>query len=419
MEGSGETPREQGAPRETETEVADPITRQTGDGQPAVRIRPTIDTRSAVRAVGVLLAAVAGVYIVYLLRTPLSWLFIAGFIAIAVSGPVNVLSRKMKRGFAIMTVYIGIMLVPLGLLALLVPPIVDQVNTLVDDAPQYSQDVTEFVDENKTLRDLDDEYQITTTLQEEAEKLPGKVGDAAGVLADIGLGLVNSIFAGVTILILSIFMVGAGPRWRRTFIRVQAHDRERADAWNRMFDRIGAAVGNYVLGALVQATIAGVSAYIVLLAIGAPSPAALAVVVFLLDLIPLIGATIGAVVVGIVTLFGDLPLDPIIWTIYSVIYQQIENNVIQPRIQARAVQLEPFLVIVSVLFGSSLFGLAGALLAIPVAASIQIAVREYLLFRRDPLAALIAEPKATDPEGDPPEREQPGAGRAEPPPEPA
>jgi predicted PurR-regulated permease PerM len=417
MEGSAETPREEPAP--SKTEVADPLTRKTGDGEPAVRIRPTIDTRSAVRAVGVLLAAVAAVYIVYLLRTPLSWLFIAGFIAIAVSGPVNVLSRKMKRGFAIMIVYIGIMLVPLGLLALLVPPIVDQVNTLVDDAPQYSRDITEFVNDNERLRELDQDYDITAKLQEEAEKLPGKVGDAAGVLADIGLGLVNSIFAGVTILILSIFMVGAGPRWRRTFIRVQAHDPERARAWNRMFDRIGAAVGNYVLGALVQATIAGVSAYIVLLAIGAPSPAALAVVVFLLDLIPLIGATIGAVVVGLVTLFGDLPLDPVIWTAYSVIYQQIENNVIQPRIQARAVQLEPFLVIVSVLFGSALFGLAGALLAIPVAASIQIAVREYLLFRRDPLAALIAEPKATDPEGEPPEREQPSAGRAEPPPEPA
>jgi predicted PurR-regulated permease PerM len=402
MEGSGEGP----------------ITRDTGDGEPAVRIRPTIDTKSAIRAVGVLLAAVAGVYIVYLLRKPLSWLFIAGFIAIAVAGPVNVLARRIKRGLAIAIVYVGIMLVPVGLLALLVPPIIDQVDTLVNDAPQYADDVTEFVNDNERLRGLNEDYDITTKLEEEAAKLPGKVGDAAGVLADIGIGLVNSIFAGVTILILSIFMVGAGPRWRRTFIKVQAHDPERAEAWNRMFDRIGAAVGNYVLGALVQATIAGVSAYIVLLAIGAPSPAALAVVVFLLDLIPLIGATIGAVVVGLVTLFGDLPLDPIIWTIYSVIYQQIENNVIQPRIQARAVQLEPFLVIVSVLFGSALFGLAGALLAIPVAASIQIAVREYLLFRRDPLAALIAEPKATDPGGEPPEREQPSAGRAELPAEP-
>jgi predicted PurR-regulated permease PerM len=397
----------------------EPITRATGDGSPAVRIRPTIDTRSALRAVGVVMAAVGAVWIVYLLRKPLSWMFIAGFIAVAVSGPVNYLSRRMKRGLAIMCVYIGILLVPAAMLALLVPPIVDQVNTLVNEAPNYADDVTTFVNDNDRLRKLNDDYDITTKLQEEAGKLPAKVGDAAGVLADIGIGLVNGIFASLTILILSIFMVGAGPRWRRTFMRVHADEPERSEAWNRMFDRIGAAVANYVLGALVQATIAGVSSYVVLLAIGAPSPAALAVVVFLLDLIPLIGATIGAVVVGIVTLFGDVPIDPIIWTVYSVIYQQIENNVIQPRIQARAVQLEPFLVIVSVLFGSALFGLGGALLAIPVAASIQIAVREYLLFRRDPLAALIAEPKATDPDGEAPEREQPSAGRAEPPPEPA
>jgi predicted PurR-regulated permease PerM len=405
MEGSAQEPATSG----------EPITRQTGDGEPAVRIRPTIDTRSAMRAVAVVMAAVAGVYLVYLLRQPLSWLFIAGFIAIAVSGPVNYLSRRIKRGLAIMVVYVAVLLVPIALLALLVPPIVDQVNTLVNDAPQYADDVTEFVNENERLRNLNEDYDITTKLEEEAAKLPAKAGDAAGVLADIGIGLVNSIFAGVTILILSIFMVGAGPRWRRTFIRQQAHDPDRAEAFNRMFDRIGAAVGNYVLGALVQATIAGISAYVVLLAIGAPSPAALAVVVFLLDLIPLIGATIGAVVVGVVTLFGDLPLDPIIWTVYSVIYQQIENNVIQPRIQARAVQLEPFLVIVSVLFGAALFGLAGALLAIPVAASIQIAVREFLLFRRDPLAALIAEPKAAEPGGKPIERDQPSAGRADPP----
>ncbi|MEA2474035.1 MAG: hypothetical protein QOE06_1950 [Thermoleophilaceae bacterium] len=399
----------------------DPITRATATaaGEPEVRIRPTIDTRSALRAVSVVMAAVGAVWILYMLRKPLSWMFIAGFIAIAVSGPVNYLSRRMRRGAAIFIVYITILLVPVAMLALLVPPIVDQVNTLVNDAPQYVDDLTKFVNDNPRLRKLNNDYSITTKLQQEAGKLPGKVGDAAGVLANIGIGLVNGIFASVTILILSIFMVGAGPRWRRAFMRIQARNPDHARAWDRMFDRIGAAVGNYVLGALVQATIAGISSYVVLLAIGTPSPAALAVVIFLLDLIPLVGATIGAVVVGVVTLFGDIPIDPIIWTVYSVVYQQIENNVIQPRIQARAVQLEPFLVILSVLFGSTLFGLGGAVLAIPVAASIQIAVREYLLFRRDPLAALIAEPKATDPGGEPPERDQPSAGRAEAPPEPA
>jgi predicted PurR-regulated permease PerM len=375
------------------------------------------DTRAVVKVVWIVIASALALYLVYLLRRPLGWMFLAGFIAIAASGPVGALAKRMKRGFAIAIVYLGILLFPVALLSLLVPPIVTQVNHLIDDAPQYAQDVENFVNKNERLRKLNEDYDVTTKLQDEAAKLPSKAGDAAGLLADIGLGLVNSIFAGVTILTLSIFMVGGGPRWRRAFLESQpAH---RAHRFERLFDHIGAAVGNYVLGALLQATIAGITAYLVLLAIGAPSPAALAVVVFVLDLIPLVGATLGAIVVGLVTLFGDFPVDTIIWVIWSVVYQQVENNVIQPRIQARAVKIEPFLVIVSVLFGATLFGLAGALLAIPVAASIQIAAREYARFRGDPDGAVLAEPKATDPGGEPPERKQPGGPEHQPPPEPA
>jgi predicted PurR-regulated permease PerM len=369
--------------------------------------------RTILRIVAIVVASVIALWLIYLLRKPLGWLFLAGFIAIAAAGPVAWLGRRMKRGFAILIVYLGILFLPVALLSLLVPPIVTQVNNLIDDAPQYAQDVEDFVDDNEQLRQLNDDYDITQKLTEEAEKLPARAGDAAGVLADIGLGLVNSIFAGVTILTLSIFMVGGGPRWRRAFLRL--HPPERRAKFDRLFDRVTGAVGNYVLGALLQATVAAVTAYLVLLLIGAPSPAALAVVVFVLDLIPLVGATLGAIVVGIVTLFGDFPIDPIIWIIWSVIYQQVENNVIQPRIQARAVQIEPFVVIVSVLFGATLFGLAGALLAIPVAASLQIAVREFALFRIGADAAAIAEPKTTEPDS-----AGPGRGGSGPPaPEPA
>jgi predicted PurR-regulated permease PerM len=388
------------------------------DSTRALPVKPVLDTRQIVRWVGIVIAVLVGVYVVYLLRKPLGWLFLAGFLAVAVSGPVAFLSRFMKRGLAIMFVYLAILAIPAILLSLLVPPIVTQVNHLVDRAPDYADDVQQFVQKNKRLREIDDKYDVTEKLKEEAGKLPSKAGDAAGVLADIGIGIVNSVFAAVTILTLSIFMVGGGPRWRRAFIRM--HPPPRAGAWNRLFDRLTAAVGNYVLGALVQATIAATTAWIVLVILGVPSPAALAVIVFLLDLVPLVGATLGAIIVGIVTLFADFPIDPIVWIIWSAIYQQVENNVIQPRIQARAVQLEPFLVIVSVLFGSTLFGLAGALLAIPVAASLQIALREFLLFRRDPLGAMLAEPKSTDPGGEDPGREQPGGPPADtPPPEPA
>jgi predicted PurR-regulated permease PerM len=339
-----------------------------------------LSVRAVVRVVAIVVVAVLALYMIYVLRKPLGWIFVAAFIAIAVSGPVNLLSRRMKRGWAIALIYLAILLAPVAMLAILVPPVIEQVNNLLDNAPEYVRDVQDFVNENERLQELDKDYDITTKLQEEASKLPGKIGDAAGVLGDIGSGLLNSIVAGITILTLSIFMVGGGPRWRRAILAAQPP--ERAEALDRMFDRIGAAVGNYVRGALIQALIAGVTAWIVLLILGVPYPAALALVVFLFDLVPLIGATLGAVLVGIVTLFADFPVATIVWTIWSIIYQQLENNLIQPRIQSRSVQLEPFLVLVSVLFGASLFGVAGAILAIPVAASIQVAGREYLAYRR-------------------------------------
>jgi predicted PurR-regulated permease PerM len=336
--------------------------------------------RPVFRTVLIVVLVVLALYLIYLLRTPLSWIFVAGFIAVAMSAPINWLSRHMKRGLAIAITYLGLILLPFALLALLVPPIVEQVNNLVDDAPQYAQDVTKFVNENEQLRQLNEDYDLTAKLQEEAGKLPGRVGDVAGVLGDIGLGIVNGIFVAVTILTLSIFMVGGGPRWRDAFLRRQPGDR--GNSLRRMFEAISYATGNYVQGALLQATIAGVSAFIMLTILGIPYAAALAVIVFALDLIPLIGATLGAVLVGIVVLIaGDWPIDLIVWVIFSIVYQQVENNVIQPRIQSKAVALEPFLVVVSVLFGSTLFGIMGALLAVPIAASIQIAVREYLRYR--------------------------------------
>jgi predicted PurR-regulated permease PerM len=383
----------------------------------AAELVPEAGSRSAAivavtaRVVAVVVVAVLALYLIYLLRKPIGWLVLAGFIAVAVSGPVRLFQRRMRRGFAIGLVYLAVILIPFLVAAVLVPPIVDQANNLATNAPQYARDLTETVQNNKTLHDLDEKYDLTAKIQEQAGKLPAKVGDAAGVLADLGAGIVASVFAGVTILILSIFMVGAAPRWRQSFVRL--HPEQRATALNRLFDRIGTAVGGYVRGALLQALIAGVSSWIVLEILGVPYPVALALVIALLDLVPLVGATLGAVLVGVVTLFNDFPTATIIWAIWSVIYQQIENTVIQPRIQSRAVQVEPFVVLVAVLFGSTLFGVFGALLAIPAAATLQIAIYEYSLYRRVRLEG--------DPDEEPPEEPPPPdpAGPASPEPAPA
>jgi len=262
------------------------------------------------------------------------------------------------------------------------------------------------VQRNDRLRSLEENYNITAELQKQAATLPARAGDAASILSNIGLGVVNSVFAGVTILILSVFMVGSGRTWLDWLARRQGP--EHGEWMDRLFNRIGRAVGNYVAGALGQALIAGVLAWIVLLILGVPYAGSLAVIIFLLDLVPLVGATLGAIIVGIITLFSDFPRDTIAWIIWSVVYQQVENSVIQPRIQARALEVHPFVVLVSVLFGSTLFGIVGALIAIPVAAAIQISITEYNRFRQQTLADSIVAPPASRPAGppaiEPPER---------------
>ena len=356
-------------------------------------------SRSVARTVLIIVAVLVSLYLVYLLRKPLGWLFIATFLAVALAGPVNFLERRMKRGFAITLVYLGLMAVPVVLGTLMVPPLVNEASNLAEEAPQYANDVTKFVKENDRLRDLDADYDLTGTLREQADKLPSKLGGAAGTLRDVGLGLVNSIFALVTILILTAFMLGGGRRWIDHALRYLPEDR--AERMERVLRRSAAAVGNYVAGALAQATLAGILSFVVLSILGVPFAAPLSLIIFFLDLIPLVGATIGAVAVGLVTLFTNFPTATIVWLVWSIVYQQVENNVIQPQIQRRALSINPFLVIVAVLFGSSLLGVLGALVAVPMAASIQIAAREYMDFRgirpRRPAPEELPPPEDTPP----------------------
>lgn len=356
-------------------------------------------TRSVLRTVLTVVVVAITLYLLYLLRRPIGWLFIATFLAVALSGPVNFLDRRMRRGFAITLVYLGLLAVPIVLGTLLVPPLVNEANDLAENAPEYVRDVTSFVNENDRLRELDRDYDITSRLEERANELPERLGGAAATLGDLGVGLVNSIFALVTILILAAFMLGGGRRWIAHGLRFLPEDR--AQRLERVLARSSTAVGNYVAGALAQATVAGVLSYLVLVILGVPFAAPLALIVFFLDLIPLIGATIGAVIVGVVTLFTDFPTATIVWLIWSIVYQQIENNLIQPQIQKRAVDINPFVVIVAVLFGGTLLGVLGALVAVPVAASIQIAAREYADYR-----GLRARPEEVGPSG--------GSGASEP-----
>jgi len=344
-------------------------------------------SKAVLKATLVAVAVALALYLVYLLRKPISWLVIAAFLALAAAGPVNFLSRYMKRGIAITITYILIIAIPLGLIAGITPSVADQVENLVNEAPEYARDVEDLVQSSELLQGLDQKYKIVTNLKEGANDLPDRLPDATGTLKDLGVGFFNSIFAGLTILVLSVFMVAGGPRWARQFVESQRP--EHAERIERTLKRIADAVGNYVAGAILQATLAGLSAFVVLTILGVPFAAPLALLVAFFDLIPVVGASIAGVAVGVLTLFVDWPLATIVWAGFVIGYQQIENYLIQPQIQERASKIEPFTVLVAVLFGTALFGVIGAVLAIPTAAAIQITISEW----RDYQASFVSDRK--------------------------
>jgi predicted PurR-regulated permease PerM len=364
--------------------------------------------REIVRVVLIVVCVAIVLYLLWLLRRPISWVLIATFLAVALSPPVRRLERRMRRGLAITLVYLGLLAVPILLIALIVPPLITEANNFAENVPEYSRDVTRFVQENDRLRELNRDYDITARLEEEAGKLPERLGGAAGTLRDVGFGIVNSAFALITILVLAAFMLGSGRSWTEAVIRMRPP--EQRERLRRSLDRMAQAVGGYMAGALTIALIAGVATYVVLWILGVPFRAPLAVIAGLFSLIPLVGATIAAFLIGIVTLFENFPTATIVWAVWAIVYQQFENHVIQPQIQKRTVHVHPFVTIVAVLFGSSLLGVLGALVAIPVAASIQILVREYVDLRTLSIKPQAPEPPPAPPPPSPP----PGA-----PPDPA
>ncbi len=350
----------------------------------------------------IIVAVVVCLYLIYQVRRPLTWIGISVFLALALAGPVNRLSRHMRRGLAIAVVYVGLLAVPFALIALIVPPFITEGNNFANNLPKYSRDVTHFVERNERLRELNKDYDITEKLQEEADKLPSKLGGAATTLRDVGIAIVNSLFALITILVLTAFMLGSGRRWVDAALALRPP--EQRDRLARSADRIAGAVGGYVAGALFIAVIAGIATYIMLTILGVPFRAPLAVIAGLFSLIPLVGATIAAVLIGLVTVFDDFPTVTIIWAVWAIVYQQFENHVIQPQVQKRTVNVHPFITIVSVLIGSTLLGILGALIAIPIAASIQILLREYF----DPRTLSIRkEPPPEDPSSPPPAANDP------------
>ena len=350
-----------------------------------VRFRP----RAVLVVLGIILAAIVMIEIIQVARGVLVWILIAIFLALALNPAVDWLQERgvRRRGAAVAVAYVGALL-SIGLLgASFVPVLIDQVNNFVEALPDY---VAELTRGEGRLGFLEREYQITDRVREWVEE-----GGATGVLglSDTALavtkGVLTAVVATVTIAFLTLFMLLEGPAWmERLYALLPAESQPR---WRAVGREVYRTIGGYVTGNLTISIIAGIVSTLVLLGLGVPYAVALGLLVALLDLIPLAGATIAAVIVTTVG-FLDSTTSGIVLLIFFILYQQLENHVLQPVVYGRTVQLSPLVVLIAVLIGAELAGVIGALAAIPVAGTLQVLLLDWLAHRRNSRVVAVDTP---------------------------
>ncbi|MEA2387479.1 MAG: hypothetical protein QOG41_252 [Thermoleophilaceae bacterium] len=352
-----------------------------------------MSARGVAKAVLVAAGVAAGLLLLYEIRSVLVLVFVALFIAVALGRPVDFFERHgLKRWLAILTTYLGLLLAVFLVGLLIVPPIVNETDKFVKNVPSYVDDLRT----NKTIRDYDEKYHITAKLKTGAQQLPSKLGDALGALQSVTVGVFSALVQLLTVLVMAFFMLLDGRRVIDWAFRELGP--ARGPRYRRIADDVYRSVGGYVVGNLLISVIAGVTTWIVLSILGVPFAVPLAVLMAFLDLIPLVGATIAGILIGVVAAIHNFPGDLIVWVIWLIVYQQIENNVIQPQVYRRTVQLHPLVVIVAVLIGASLLGVLGALVAIPIAGAAQIFARDWweLHKAREPLGGDVVTVEVPD-----------------------
>ena len=298
-------------------------------------------------------------------------IFVAMFLAVGLNPAITRLTRwGLPRGGAVAVVTLVGLAVLAGAAYALVPPVVIQTGQLVDNIPDYIQSLQR----NETINDLVQRYDIVNKVQ--GAMNASTVGNTlGGVLGAAGL-IFGTLFNVLTVLVLTIYFMAAFERIKRGAYRlVPATRRERISL---LADEILTKVGAYMAGALAIAILAGVCTWVLVLFLGLAYPFALAVVVAVLDLIPQIGATLGAVVVSLVGLASSLTAG-IVCAAFFIVYQQVENYLIYPNVMRRSVKVSDVAAVVAALLGASLFGVIGALAAIPIVAAIQLIGREVVL----------------------------------------
>ena len=339
-----------------------------------------VPTRTVVRVIALVLAAAAAVQILDAVSRVLTWIAVSIFLAVALEPVVRVTERWMSRTWAVLTVFGGLLALVALFLAVLIIPIATQVDDLRDAAPGYLQ----RLERNHTIRDLNQRYKLVQKAQDAAKQAPARVFGAAG-------RFVNGVVATLTVLFLTLFLMFELPAMSRGLLSLLTEDD--AARVRLVAADVNRSIGGYVLGNLAISVIAGATVGISLWILGVPYAAALAVFMGVCDLVPLVGATVGALAAIGVAFAAQGVTAGIVMIVVNVVYQQFENHILQPIVYRKTVQLSAFLVLVAVLVGGELMGVLGALVAIPIAGSIQLVVRE--------IRAGVADPAAPQPEPEP------------------
>jgi predicted PurR-regulated permease PerM len=327
------------------------------------RIVIDVPTRTIVRVIALVLAAAAAVKILDAVSHVLTWIAVAVFLAVALEPVVRVTERWMSRTWAVLAVFTGLLTLVALFLAVLIIPIATQVDDLRDAAPGYLQ----RLERNQTIRDLNQRYKLVQKAQDAAKQAPARVFGAAG-------RFVNGVVATLTVLFLTLFLMFELPTMSRGLLSLLSE--EQAGRVRLVATDVNRSIGGYVLGNLAISVIAGATVGISLWILGVPYAAALAVFMGVCDLVPLVGATVGALAAIGVAFAAQGVTAGIVMIVINVVYQQFENHILQPIVYRKTVQLSAFLVLVAVLIGGELMGVLGALVAIPIAGSIQLVVRE-------------------------------------------
>ena len=316
-------------------------------------------TQALVHARGVIILIVVSLFLAIGLNPVVEWL----------------MSHGLRRGLAIALVFFAVIGAFVGFGFAVVPPAAEQSNAFVKELPTYLDDLRK----NGTVRQFDEDYGVIQRAKDYVTT--GDLGQRVfGGLVGVGRVVLNAAFGALSVLIMTLYFLAALPSMKRQGYRlVPASRRERVQL---LTDEILTRIGGFVSGAFTVAFVAGITSYAFLLITGMPYALALAVFVALLDLIPLVGATIAAVAVSAIG-FTESAAVGVACVIFYVAYQQFENYVVYPRVMRRAVDVPAPVTVVAVLLGGALLGIVGALLAIPTAAALLLVVRQVAIPRMD------------------------------------